>query len=510
MLEAILAQKSTPKEGLIKDNSSKEGKDEGFKDLFAKIITKSTPKEGEEGQKEVSKHALESIGENKNSTSENKTLNNLLNSILQASKKDTNAVDNNTTLQSKLTRAKTILESTLNQKIDIKDLKDVKSLKELIIKANEKGLNVKDVKLDILSKKEEKELAQLKSESKTPEAVAKENRASNNTTQAQLTQPKERVMQSMVLSSLLHKKDANSQEGQQKLQTTLSNILADQSAKSKTKPETVDLKQMLQQESSKSDTSSKVESLLSSVVDKKTQNKEVQKEILNTKNNLQEHMQNKQQKESILQSFLDRKVDVKKDIELKSLQNSFARNDLNSLLSTKIQKSEIGLHEVLQKNIQEPKQEVKTGFMHQTQNIGQKIFDAKETIKGFASNLKEQIQNYKPPISKIMLTLNPQTLGEVDVVIKSRGDSLSVQINSATAPALQVLAQNSADLRQNLVNMGFENLSMQFSSNSNGGQNNQQANEGSTSQRHRYEEDELDEELIEKLDQIEINLPKYV
>lgn len=497
MLEAILAQKSTPKEGLIKDNSSKEGKDEGFKDLFTKIITKSTPKEGEKEQKEVSKPALESVGENKNSASENKTLNNLLNSILQASKKDIKAVDKNTTLQSKLTQAKTILESTLNQKIDIKDLKDVKSLKALIIKANEKGLNVKDVKLDILSKKEEKELAQQAKK----EGVLQE--------KAQ-TEPKQKVTQSVVLSSLLHKKQTLKTDEQPKAQTTLSSLLKDPKANPSQADKGVDLKQILQT-NTKPDTSGKVESLLNSVVDKKMQNNDVQKEVLTTKNSLQEQLQTKHQKENILESFLQQKFDVKKNIELKSLQNSFAKSDLNSLLSSaKAQKPEASLSELIQQGSQEIKQEIKTGFMHQTQNLNQKIFDAKETIRGFASNLKEQIQNYKPPVSKIMLTLNPQSLGEVDVVIKSRGDSLSVQISSATAPALQVLAQNSADLRQNLMNMGFDNLSMQFSSNSNGGQGGQQANDGSNSQRTHYQEDELDEELIAQIDQIEINLPKYV
>jgi hypothetical protein len=55
--------------------------------------------------------------------------------------------------------------------------------------------------------------------------------------------------------------------------------------------------------------------------------------------------------------------------------------------------------------------------------------------------------------------------------------------------------------------MGFENLSMQFSSNSQG-QQGQGYNE--QEQKNYYNDEEIDEETAAQIDELIINLPKYV
>ncbi|PAF51695.1 hypothetical protein BKH43_00180 [Helicobacter sp. 13S00401-1] len=98
---------------------------------------------------------------------------------------------------------------------------------------------------------------------------------------------------------------------------------------------------------------------------------------------------------------------------------------------------------------------------------------AREMVKNFASQFREQVLNYKPPITKINLELNPASLGSVHMSISKKGKDLSVNITSSQS-VMNLFMQNQQDLRTNLMQIGFNNLDLNFSSQNQSGQNNQQ------------------------------------
>ncbi len=93
------------------------------------------------------------------------------------------------------------------------------------------------------------------------------------------------------------------------------------------------------------------------------------------------------------------------------------------------------------------------------------IISAKQTLKHFVSSLKEAVENYKPPVSKLTLELHPKDLGKVEVTIKQRGDNLNVQINTNNTSTVNFFTTSQQDLKNSLVNMGFTNINMSFNSN---------------------------------------------
>ncbi len=98
------------------------------------------------------------------------------------------------------------------------------------------------------------------------------------------------------------------------------------------------------------------------------------------------------------------------------------------------------------------------------QNLKQNIHKAKESIRHFATSLKEAVENYKPPISKLSMELHPKELGKVEVTIVHRGDNLQIQINSNNT-AIGFMHSQQHELRQNLINMGFTDVNMSFNQN---------------------------------------------
>lgn len=94
-----------------------------------------------------------------------------------------------------------------------------------------------------------------------------------------------------------------------------------------------------------------------------------------------------------------------------------------------------------------------------------KIFDAKETMRSFATALKQEIVNYKPPLSKITLELNPANLGSVEVSITSQGKNLQLQLN-ANQNTLNLFIQHQSELRASLSQVGYDNITFAFSNGS--------------------------------------------
>jgi len=128
----------------------------------------------------------------------------------------------------------------------------------------------------------------------------------------------------------------------------------------------------------------------------------------------------------------------------------------------------------------------------------------KETFSQFATDLKERIEAYKPPLMKVELSLNPKNLGDVDVTLLTRGNNLHVNISSTTN-TMSLFTQNQNDVKDALINMGFTNLEMNFSDQrqSNQNQQNQKQSSGNLNEF-------TTEPTEENTAQLEIVIPQYV
>ncbi|GAA9317090.1 flagellar hook-length control protein FliK [Helicobacter pylori] len=89
----------------------------------------------------------------------------------------------------------------------------------------------------------------------------------------------------------------------------------------------------------------------------------------------------------------------------------------------------------------------------------------KETIKHFTQQLKQEIQEYKPPMSRISMDLFPKELGKVEVIIQKVGKNLKVSVISHNN-SLQTFLDNQQDLKNSLNALGFEGVDLSFSQNS--------------------------------------------
>ncbi len=104
----------------------------------------------------------------------------------------------------------------------------------------------------------------------------------------------------------------------------------------------------------------------------------------------------------------------------------------------------------------------------------QKIIEAKQSVKHFVSSLKEAVENYKPPLTKLSLELHPKELGKVEVVIRHQGENLNIQINTNNTSTINFLTSQQNELKNSLVNMGFTNINMNFNSNDQNRKHNKQ------------------------------------
>ncbi|GAA7920207.1 flagellar hook-length control protein FliK [Helicobacter pylori] len=89
----------------------------------------------------------------------------------------------------------------------------------------------------------------------------------------------------------------------------------------------------------------------------------------------------------------------------------------------------------------------------------------KETIKHFTQQLKQEIQEYKPPMSRISMDLFPKELGKVEVSIQKVGKNLKVSVVSHNN-SLQTFLDNQQDLKNSLNALGFEGVDLSFSQDS--------------------------------------------
>lgn len=143
-----------------------------------------------------------------------------------------------------------------------------------------------------------------------------------------------------------------------------------------------------------------------------------------------------------------------------------------------------------------------------------KIHEAKQMTKYLSADVKNAIDEYKSPFTRVKLQLNPQRLGEIDLTIVQRGKNLHVNLTSNNA-AINALAMNATDLRTQLQNNGINNATLNFSNTSDnanaqgqtGGQHQQQQGQRAHEEYNYFAAEAENEEILSSL---EIIVPRYI
>ena len=187
----------------------------------------------------------------------------------------------------------------------------------------------------------------------------------------------------------------------------------------------------------------------------------------------------KAQKAPTLESLLfpEREQQKNENLESKETFNSDNKSELNQMVK-----------------------DIASSAKHQLQTKA----EIKETLSNFSSTLKEQVQNYKAPITRFNITLNPLNLGEVEITMVNRGNNLHVNFNSTTA-TMNLFLQNQAEFKNSLVNMGFTELEMNFSDQNQRQDKKEQAkNKYSSNQSDESENNQAEQSLLELV------IPRYI
>ncbi|MGH1601275.1 flagellar hook-length control protein FliK [Campylobacter majalis] len=127
----------------------------------------------------------------------------------------------------------------------------------------------------------------------------------------------------------------------------------------------------------------------------------------------------------------------------------------------------------------------------------------RETLSNFSQNLADQIANYKAPFTRFNITLNPLNLGEVEITMLNRGNNLHINFNSTTT-TMNLFLQNQAEFKNSLVNMGFTELEMNFSDQS------QKQEQGRKTYQNNAKSNILSDEQNEEMASLELVIPRYI
>lgn len=166
-------------------------------------------------------------------------------------------------------------------------------------------------------------------------------------------------------------------------------------------------------------------------------------------------------KEEMIQKYFDNQIQTKEEMQ-KSDEQRFLDNLLKietpqkSKQAPQITKIEEGKDHKEKNN--KIHQEI---YQTSIQNQSFESFNPKNTFLHFSDKLRDALQNYKPPITKISLELNPENLGSVELTITKMGDKVNIQIGS-NQTALQLFMQNAQEFKIQLNNVGFNEVTMDF------------------------------------------------
>lgn len=139
----------------------------------------------------------------------------------------------------------------------------------------------------------------------------------------------------------------------------------------------------------------------------------------------------------------------------------------------------------------QPKAHLNTFALNKA-NAHEKAVPLKQTLNHFANDLYEAAKEYKAPISRLNISLNPHNLGEVEVTLIQRGNNLHVSFAS-NSNTMQLFLANQAEFKSSLVNMGFGELQMSFSEKKDEGSQQEKGNQPSKGKK----EDESEKSTLE-------------
>lgn len=246
----------------------------------------------------------------------------------------------------------------------------------------------------------------------------------------------------------------------------------------------------------------------------KNLNKEIVKDTQKLVSNLtqkdfnlnKEPKNNNKENKDIKQNFFDQKLNFENLNKTQVVQNKENNANFNNNTTNKetFTQEQTKTHsENVDKNSLDELNSLVKDLNKVTQNNARNI-TPKETLQYFSQDLKEAVDQYKAPITKLSITLNPNNLGEVEVTLIQRGNNLHINFNSNTN-AMNLFIQNQAEFKNSLVNMGFTGLEMNFS---NQGKREQNQNQGKNRSGYGFK-DALDGKNESEKVNLELVLAKY-
>ncbi|EOX8365504.1 flagellar hook-length control protein FliK [Campylobacter coli] len=246
----------------------------------------------------------------------------------------------------------------------------------------------------------------------------------------------------------------------------------------------------------------------------KNLNKEIVKDTQNLVSNLtqkdfnlnKEPKNNNKENKDIKQNFFDQKLNFENLNKTQVVQNKENNANFNNNATNKetFTQEQTKTHsENVDKNSLDDLNSLVKDLNKAIQNNARNI-TPKETLQYFSQDLKEAVDQYKAPITKLSITLNPNNLGEVEVTLVQRGNNLHINFNSNTN-AMNLFIQNQAEFKNSLVNMGFTGLEMNFSDQ---GKREQNQNQGKNRSGYGFK-DVLDGKNESEKVNLELVLAKY-
>lgn len=435
----------------------------------------------------------------------------------------------------KLANLSTQLSSLIKTEANFNALKGASNLSELLDIAKDLGLNVKNIKVDRLLdlKATFPNLDKADFFKGAVDNVFKEiinNKISN------VSKNLNHNLQNTTHTTSTHStQKANSKDSGSLLSQTLKNldsILSSKESKhekndkvkSKIEEDVTDAKNTLKNIKNDEFTKNLTEEL--NIKDKKNQdnlnkdnnlknlNKEIVKDTQNLVSNLtqkdfnlnKESKNNNKENKDIKQNFFDQKLNFENLNKTQVVQNKENNANFNNNTTNKetFTQEQTKTHsENVDKNSLDELNSLVKDLNKVTQNNARNI-TPKETLQHFSQDLKEAVDQYKAPITKLSITLNPNNLGEVEVTLIQRGNNLHINFNSNTN-AMNLFIQNQAEFKNSLVNMGFTGLEMNFSDQ---GKREQNQNQGKNRSGYGFK-DALDGKNESEKVNLELVLAKY-
>lgn len=276
------------------------------------------------------------------------------------------------------------------------------------------------------------------------------------------------------------------------------NTLSIQQNKTTTKSETPNVKSVDELKHSKESSLQSAQGISTSSVapkEEKSSSEHHQQKDHHTKQDAPQQPQTQQQNVSPLQNLL-----------AMTQTTSAPTTESNSIQSTSAH------HEIQPKQTQTTshmleKPETTVAGNSSSSELSGKIVKARETLSTFSTNLSDALSEYKAPMTKLSLSMNPDNLGPVEVTLTQRGNAMQVTVSSPSQ-ALFFMASNAADLKSTLAQtFGDVSMSFNFSQGNSQQQEQNKKHQGWETYQQTLQDNNQNDDAI--VDTIEITLPRY-